>query len=323
MVSDRALTQTVQELMAGRLMRQPKALLNIAEQAMARKDYAAAAQAARQFTTSIPAPLPIDAFGESYRTALHIMRESAKKNGKLSSELTAGRMALEFDPRDTAALVDYARTLQTANEPLQATKIFEAAFAIRPFSAPIADALKSLYKAANKPEKFAAVHERHLEVIALCVYQNAWLSGNLVYYGAGQTTARDIQLGFPQSTALTQIFNHSTEGAYLVLKGLPHLRLVFEQCELVDPQHGTIPLTIDPQQSLRRIDERTAISASTPGAAYDIPFVIGLPLSVTRAAGATLHLRIRVEPDAELEPWIRRFGTWQHPHIPIASVKED
>ena len=322
MVRDPARAQQVQDWLANRITRQPRALLHTAEQALERKDYAAAAAAARAFIASVPLPLPVDAFGESYRTALRILRESAEKSGDLPGQLAAGRMAQEFDPRDTAALFDYARALRASGNPA-AAKTFEAAFLIRPFSAPILEALASLYAEIGQPEKAALARDRHLEAVALCLNQNAWLSGNLVYYGAGQTTARDIQLGYPQATDLTLVFDRPAEGVYMVLKWLPHLRVIFEQAELVDPSHGTVPLVIAPQQNLKRIDDHTAESTTTLETAFDSPAVINLPLTITPVPGTTLRLRIRVEPDAELEPWVRQFGTWHHPRVPVAPATEN
>ena len=323
LVRDPVRTQQLQDWLADQITHQPKSLLRAAEQAMERKDYAAAASAARQFMRSIPLPLPVDAFGESYRTALRILRESAEKSGDLPAQLAAGRMAQQFDPHDTAALFDHGRALRKSGDLTRAADTLEAAFAIRPFSAPIVAALESLYAATGDREKSAIVHTRHLEAVALCLNQNAWLSGNLVYYGGGETTAQDIQLDFPAVTDLTVVFDRRTEGAYLVLKGLPHLRLIFEQADLTTPAQGSMPLPIEPQQSLRRIDGRTAESAFTPGADFDAPAVVGLSLKAAAAPGSVLHVRIRVEPDAELEPWVRKFGTWHHPRVPVAPAAEN
>ncbi len=312
-------TQQVQDWFVLRLTTRPHALFQAAELAMEHQDYPAAATAARNFIDSIPLPMPVDAFGENYRTALHILRECAKQSSDLSGRLKAGRLARLFDPRDTVAMVDYAEALDEAGQRTDATEVYQAAFAIRPFSARISNALSSLYSAAGESQKAAAVQERHLEAVALCLNENAWLSGNLVYYGAGQSIAQDIQLTYPQTTEISVVFKQSTDGAYLVLKGLPHLRYTFERAELITPAQQIFRVVIDPQQNLLRVDERTAQSDPAPDLSLVSPATVNLDLGAQRVAGTTLVLRIRIEPEAKLEPWVRQFGTWEHPRIPVTQ----
>ena len=319
LIQNPAWTLSVQNWLADRVTRGPKALLGAAEGAMARKDYAAATSAARQFMASIPFPLPVDAFGDSYRKALRILRESAEQGGDIPAQLDAGRMALAFDPRDTAALFAYALSLEASGDSPKATEVLSAVFAIRPFSAQVSRALEALHQAAGEPDQAAKIRARHLEAVALCLGEKGWLSGNFVHYGSGRTKAKDIQLGFPQATDLEITLDHETDGAYLVFNSLPHLRVVVEEARLNDSKQGSLPIRIDPQQALRRLDERTAVSTNPPAAGFNALGVIGLLLPVKPTQGSTINLRIRIEPDSELEPWVRQFGTWQHPRLPVTN----
>lgn len=90
------------------------------------------------------------------------------------------------------------------------------------------------------------------------------------------------------------------------------------------PNQGDRPIGIDPQQALSRLDESTATSSGPPAAGFHAPGVLGLVLPAKPAPpGSTVHLRIRIEPDAALESWVRQYGTWQHPRVPAAPTKED
>lgn len=287
---------------------------------MGKRDYPAAATAARRFMASIPVPLPIDAFGESYREALRILRESSEQLNDIQGQLLAGQMAMEFDPRDTAALFAYALALRSSGDQVRAKDILTKAFTIRPFSSQIATTLEALHSAAGETARAAQVHSRHLEAAALCLHERGWLKGNFVYYGADQNTARDLQLEFPGATELRVTFSHETVGAYLVFVGLPHLHVVTELAQLENPTQGTLPVQIDPQQGLSRLDNATAISSPPADGSFHAPAVLNFRLGPKPApVGSTLHLRIRIMPDAELGPWVRQYGTWQHPRVPVAS----
>lgn len=313
-------TQHLQDWLVDRITRRPKALLNAAEQAMAKEDYVAAADAARQFMASIPLPLPVDTFGESYRRALGILRECAEQTKDVSAQLTAGKMAMNFDPRDTAALFAYAKALQISGDLTQAASVLGAAFAIRPFSNQVATALASLHTAAGEPGKAAQVRARHLEAIALCLNEKGWLRGDIVYSGAGQNSAQGIQLEFPRVTELRLTLAHEADSVYLVIPGLPNLRVIVESAQLNVPNKDSQPIRINPQQALTQLDEYTATSSNPPADSFDAPWVLNLVLPAKPApTGSTVHLQIRIEPDAELEPWVRLYGTWQHPHVSIAS----
>lgn len=300
--------------LTGRLTGAPLATYARMEQAAKAGDHADAIREARLFLASIPRPHPADAFGKKYRQALHTLMDSAEAAGDATTRLQAGELSLAFDPNDSLLLFNHGRALAGANRRDEAVQLFEAAFRIRPTAPQILRALESQLAGAPA-ERLAALRERHLEALALCMTFPAWMSGNLVATDGTQTKALDMHLSVTGETILVSPLGFRPSSIYMVLPRMPELEVRITVAWLIPAAGEAAPLQPLPDGNLLPTPDGFWRITPPDGAAFDDPGVISFALPEGLPPDPRLEVRVECRPSPAVAATMRTFGTWRHPGV--------
>lgn len=309
-----SLAGTLTAALSRRLTAAPLATYARMEQAAKAGNHADAIREARQFLASLPQPHPADAFGEKYRQALCTLMDSAEAAGDATTRLQAGELALAFDPNDSLLLFNHGRTLADAGRRDEAVQLFEAAFRIRPTAPQILHALEAQLAGAPA-ERLAALRERHLEALALCMTFPAWMSGNLVATDGTQTKALDLHLSVTGETILVSPLGFRPNSVYMVLPRMPELEVRITVARLV-PAAGEAAI-LQPLTGGNLLPTPDGFWRITPpdGAGFDDPSVISFALPGGLPANSRLEVRVECRPSPAVAATMRTFGTWRHPGV--------
>jgi hypothetical protein len=314
---DGSFAERLESWIDARIAAAPESDSKLLDSAVQQHDYQAQARYAERFISSIPLPDLSDKFADRYRQALRRLLESGEHLHDMTLVSRAGQLAWKFDPHDSVTLFAYGRDLAAAHRYKEAIPILEAVQTIRPMSASATALLADSYRAAGESDKIVPLQERHLEAVALSLTLPSWRSGAVVYYQGSKSKATSFELN-PESPVDVPIgFEFPPDGVYVVLPTLPFVRLHFEKVDWIEAEGEPSPLTIDAQQQMRQLDERTVEVVADPTRVLDEPGVVGFRLPQDRHG--TLLLRIRLEPLPVLQPWLDKFGTWAHPRRPPLS----
>ncbi len=314
-----ALAVTITSALTHQLTATPLAIFARMEKAAKAGDHPAAIRDARLFLASIPRPHPSDAFGEKYRQALRTLLAAAEAAGDTASRLQAGELALAFDPNDSALLFHYGRALAAIGRRDAAVAMLEAAFRIRPTAPQILSALAPLL-ADTPTSNVAALRERHLEALALCMTFPAWMSGNLVATDGPQTKAFDLHLSVAGEITLGGPLGFNPKNVYMVLPRMPELEVRVTSARLLGSAGETVALDPMPQSNL--VPTPDGFVRITPPASADFndATVIGFNVPASQLNDARIEVRVACRPSPEVAAVMRTFGTWQHPGVKVTTT---
>lgn len=313
------LADTVTAALTRQLTTTPLATYARMEQAAKAGDHPAAIREARLFLASIPRPHPADAFGEKYRQALRTLLASAETAGDAAARLQAGELALAFDPNDSALLFHYGQALAAAGQREKAMELLEAALRIRPTAPQILHALEG--QLADAPaERMAALRQRHLEALALCMTFPSWMSGNLVATDGPQTKAFDLHLSVAQEITLGGPLGFRPNGVYMVLPRMPELEVRVTSARLLGPAGEASDLDPMPQSNLVPTADGFVRITPPDSAGFNDATVIGFNLPADRPSDSRIEVRVACRPSPEVAAVMRTLGTWQQPGVKVTTT---
>lgn len=297
-----------------RMQAGPRGHLALMDEAAQAGDHAATMRHARAFIGSIPRPHPADAWGEEYRRALRTFMAAAEAAPDLSQRLSAGELAVQFDPNDSVLRFAYGRALAAAGRTGPAAEEMEAAFRIRPTAMQVLHALESLPGGVAQ-ERLAELRLRHLEALALCMNLPSWMTGNLVASNAGASAAFDVRLSAGGTVTLGGPLPLRPKDVYLVLPRLPELEVRIADARLIAADGSDVPLVPVPQDTLHPVEDDFLRFRPVASAGFDEPAVISFLLPADFPTPVRLEVRVECRPSPAVAAVMAAFGSWRHPGI--------